>query len=243
MANAFYDAGEQRAAKVNDLFAVIARRYDFINDLQSFGLHRRWKNRLVKLARIQPGDTALDVCCGTGDIAARLARAGATVTGLDFSAPMLEVARERNARTTPPRAPAPTFLQGDAMQLPFSDASFDVVTVGYGLRNLARWQTGLTEMVRAAKPGGRVLVLDFGKPDNALWRAAYFSYLRVFVPLLGLLFCGNASAYAYILESLKHYPAQNGVAAHMRELGLNNVRIVNLLGGMMSINYGEKRAG
>jgi demethylmenaquinone methyltransferase/2-methoxy-6-polyprenyl-1,4-benzoquinol methylase len=243
MANAFYDAGEQRAAKVNDLFAVIARRYDFINDLQSFGLHRRWKNRLVKLAHLRPGNTALDVCCGTGDIAARLARAGATVTGLDFSAPMLEVARERNAKTTTGGAAAPKFLQGDAMQLPFSDASFDVVTVGYGLRNLARWQTGLTEMVRVAKPGARVLVLDFGKPDNALWRALYFSYLRVFVPLLGLLFCGNASAYAYILESLKHYPAQNGVAAHMRELGLNNVRIVNLLGGMMSINYGEKRAG
>lgn len=243
MANAFYDAGEQRAAKVNNLFAVIAHRYDFINDLQSFGLHRRWKNRLVKLAGIRPGNTALDVCCGTGDIATRLARAGATVTGLDFSAPMLEVARERSAKTAASGVTPPNFLQGDAMQLPFNDASFDVVTVGYGLRNLARWQTGLAEMLRVTKPGGRVLVLDFGKPDNALWRTVYFSYLRGFVPLLGLLFCSNASAYAYILESLKHYPAQNGVAAHMRELGLHNVRIVNFFGGMMSINYGEKRAG
>lgn len=255
MANPFYEPGEQRAAKVNDLFAAIARRYDFINDLQSFGLHRRWKNRLVQMARVQPGAPALDVCCGTGDIAQRLARAGAQVTGLDFSAPMLEVARERTARSADRRVResttadeeladsavrAPEFLQGDAMKLPFADATFDVVTVGYGLRNLASWESGLAEMFRVTKPGGRLLVLDFGKPDNALWRAIYFSYLRLCVPVLGLVFCRNAAAYAYILESLKHYPAQNGVASKMRELGMSNVRIVNLLGGMMSINAGER---
>jgi len=91
-----------------------------------------------------------------------------------------------------------------------------------------------------AKPGGRLLVLDFGKPDNPFWRAIYFGYLRLFVPCLGLLFCGNASAYAYILESLKHYPAQRGIAAKMRELGLVKLQLLNLLGGAMSINYGEK---
>lgn len=241
MANQFYEPGEQRAAKVNDLFAAIAPRYDFINDLQSFGLHRRWKNRLVRLADVRPGQCALDVCCGTGDIANRLAEAGAQVTGLDFSAPMLAVARQRHAQNAG-SAPPPEFIQGDAMKLPFADAAFDVVTVGYGLRNLASWQTGLTEMLRVAKPGGRVLVLDFGKPDNALWRSLYFTYLRLCVPVLGLVFCRNAAAYAYILESLKHYPAQNGVAAKMRELRMANVRIVNLLGGVMSINYGEKPA-
>lgn len=242
MANEFYDPGEQRAAKVNDLFAAIARRYDFINDLQSFGLHRRWKNRLVHLANVRPGSDALDVCCGTGDIAQRLANAGARVTGLDFSEPMLAVARERTARSADSAVRAPEFMQGDAMKLPFAEASFDIVTVGYGLRNLAKWETGLAEMLRVARPGGRVLVLDFGKPDNALWRALYFAYLRLCVPVLGLVFCRNAAAYAYILESLKHYPAQNGVAAKMRELGMKNVRIINLLGGMMSINYGEKPA-
>ncbi len=239
MANPFYDPGEQRAAKVNDLFAAIARRYDFINDLQSFGLHRVWKNRLVRMASVQPGSRALDVCCGTGDIARRLSRAGALVTGLDFSAPMLEVARQRSARCASAGS-APEFLQGDAMKLPFADAAFDVVTVGYGLRNLARWESGLAEMHRVTKPGGRLLILDFGKPDNAVWRAIYFAYLRLCVPVLGLVFCRNAAAYAYILESLKHYPAQNGVAAKMRELGMSNVRIVNLLGGMMSINSGER---
>ena len=95
-------------------------------------------------------------------------------------------------------------------------------------------------MQRVARPGGRLLVLDFGKPDNRLWRWFYFGYLRLIVPALGRIFCGDASAYAYILESLKHYPAQRGVAARMREFGLANVRIDNLLGGAMSINYGER---
>jgi demethylmenaquinone methyltransferase/2-methoxy-6-polyprenyl-1,4-benzoquinol methylase len=131
-------------------------------------------------------------------------------------------------------------VRGDAQRLPFSDNSFDLVTVGYGLRNLASWETGLREMKRVARRGGRLLVLDFGKPDNALWRNLYFGYLRLFVPWLGRIFCGDARAYAYILESLKHYPAQQGVAAEMRAQGLANVRIINLLGGVMSIIYGEK---
>jgi len=95
-------------------------------------------------------------------------------------------------------------------------------------------------MQRVAKPGGRLVVLEFGKPANHLWRSLYFGYLRLFVPLLGRVFCGNAGAYAYILESLKDYPAQNGVAAKMQDLGLTDVRIINLLGGVMSINYGSK---
>ena len=129
---------------------------------------------------------------------------------------------------------------GDAQKLPFPEGSFDVITMGYGLRNLASWETGLAEMIRVARPGARLLVLEFGKPDNALWRGLYFGYLKLFVPLVGLIFCGNAGAYAYILESLQHYPAQRGVDEKMRALGLKNVRIINFLGGMMSINAAEK---
>jgi ubiquinone/menaquinone biosynthesis C-methylase UbiE len=305
---------------VKELFARIASRYDLINDLQSFGLHRYWKRRLIKLAGPQPGARALDLCCGTGDLAFALARAGADVTGLDFSREMLEVAMNKakvlnraatphsplpaphsplrtprsdapdfapergcvrstsrstpqpaTAESVPPPAlaapsavpiphstlptrhsafptphsaiPTPHFFHGDAERTPFPDNSFDIVTVGYGLRNLADWEAGLREMVRVAKPGGSLLVLDFGKPDNALWRGLYFGYLRFFVPVLGRIFCGSASAYSYILESLKHYPAQHGVAAKMQELQLAEVRIMTFLGGIMTINYARKRSG
>lgn len=240
MSNAFFAPGEQRAAKVNDLFARIARRYDFLNDLQSFGLHRSWKRRVIELASVSPGSKALDLCCGTGDITFSLAKRGAETIGLDFSPQMLEVAGRRKEKTRGIRSQNPKFLQGDAQQLPFADNTFDIVTVGYGLRNLASWERGLEEMARVARPGGRLIVLDFGKPPNALWRGIYFTHLRLSVPLIGRLFCGNAQAYAYILESLKHYPAQIAVADKMRALKLNNIRVINLLGGAMAINYGEK---
>jgi demethylmenaquinone methyltransferase / 2-methoxy-6-polyprenyl-1,4-benzoquinol methylase len=240
VSNTFYAPGEQRAAKVNDLFARIARRYDLINDLQSFGLHRLWKRDVANLAKIQNGDRALDLCCGTGDISFALAQRGAETTGLDFSPQMLEVAESRQQRNSQSAIRNLKFIQGDAQQLPFPENSFDIVTVGYGLRNLTSWERGLDEMFRVAKPGARLIVLDFGKPANALWRAVYFAHLKMSVPLIGLLFCGNASAYAYILESLKHYPAQLAVAEKMRGLKLANVRVINLLGGAMAINYGEK---
>jgi demethylmenaquinone methyltransferase/2-methoxy-6-polyprenyl-1,4-benzoquinol methylase len=231
---------------VNDLFATIASRYDLINDLQSFGMHRLWKRRVLRLANPRPDERALDLCCGTGDLAFALAARGANVTGLDFSEPMLQVARTKgktedggNQKSRSEVRPL-VFLQGDAQRIPFGDDAFEIVTIGYGLRNLASWETGLREMIRVAKPGGRLLVLDFGKPDNPLWRTLYFAYLKWFVPVFGKLFCGNSATHAYIYESLKHYPAQHGVAAKMRDLGLVNVRVINLLGGTMSIHYAEK---
>ena len=243
MANKYYQPGETRAGKVGDLFGSIARRYDLINDLQSFGLHRAWKRRLVGLAAPRTGERALDICCGTGDIAFALARRGAAVMGLDFSEPMLEVARAK----APARGPGSEgrgsveFLRGDAEQLPFKDNRFEIVTVGYGLRNLASWERGLAEMERVARPGGRLLVLDFGKPDNAVWRGFYFAYLGRLVPIFGKVFCRNSQAYAYILESLRHYPAQHGIASKLREMGCADVRTVNLLGGVMSISCAVKR--
>jgi len=239
VSNVFYAPGEQRAAKVGDLFASIARRYDLLNDLQSFGLHRLWKRRVVALAGVKPGDRALDLCCGTGDIAFTLARQGADITGLDFSEKMLDVARAR-LQSSKSKTQNLKFILGDAGQIPFPDHSFDAVTMGYGLRNLPSWETGLREMIRVAKPGGRIVVLDFGKPPNALWRKIYFTHLKCSVPLIGLLFCGRADAYAYILESLKHYPAQFAVAEKMRELQLADVQIVNFVGGAMAINFGKK---
>ena len=256
MSNRFYQEGAARSAKVQDLFAKIARRYDLINDLQSFGLHRWWKRQLVDWAAPVKGERALDVCCGTGDLAMLLARRGAEVSGVDFSEAMLRIARERATefehqtnRLTPHPCPLPVerrgrtgvaFVQADAQALPFPDDSFNIVTVGYGLRNLADWRIGLREMHRVAKPGGRLLVLDFGKPENAVWRRTYFAYLKAWVPLFGKIFCGDWHTYAYILESLNHYPAQAGVAAAMKELGCADIAVRNVLGGIMSINYARK---
>ena len=261
MVNKFYVPGEPRATRVHDLFTTIAPRYDLINDLQSFCMHRYWKRRLVQLARVKSGERALDLCCGTGDLAFAMASGGAMITGLDFSASMLAVARQRR-RTSEVRSHtsaiqarkqnletgarlgspgAVSFVRGDALHLPFRDSQFEVVTMSYGLRNLANFQAGLSEMVRVARPGGRLLVLDFGKPDNALWRGIYFTYLKWCVPWFGRIFCGDSATYAYILESLRNYPAQNGVAAALAEMNCEQIRIVKFLGGMMSINYAEKR--
>src|SRR6266446_188167 len=198
MANWYFEPGEQRAARVNELFTGIATRYDLLNDLQSLGLHRRWKRRLIALAGAKPGLRALDLCCGTGDLAFALARRGADVAGLDFSQAMLQVAqrkkskvqslkskvqeqesgtrsqesgigivssqwsvvrskrheprtREYGLRTTDHGFGLPRFIRADALRIPFRDNAFDIVTVGYGLRNLANWERGLCEMQRVAK--------------------------------------------------------------------------------------------
>lgn len=242
MTNKYYVPGTRRAGRVRDLFGLIAKRYDLINDLQSFGLHRLWKRRLVQLAASGGRGRALDLCCGTGDVAFGLARCGLEVTGLDFSGPMLDVAQWRqNGRNGKGGTGVPVrFLRGDAQSIPFPDESFDVVTISYGLRNLADMERGLAEMLRVTRPGGRVVVLDFGKPDNPVLRGLYFSYLRRCVPLLGRYFCGDAETHGYILESLLHYPGQRGVAAAMQKLGYSDVRIFNLMGGIMGINHGTK---
>jgi demethylmenaquinone methyltransferase/2-methoxy-6-polyprenyl-1,4-benzoquinol methylase len=237
MGNGYYQKGDQRAIKVNDLFDRIASHYDLVNDVQSAGLHRLWKRRLVRMAALKPGRKALDVCCGTGDVTMALAGSGANVAGLDFNARMLAVARARAAREGSMNV---EFLQGDALHIPFEESVFDAVTISYGLRNLSDFERGISELHRVAKPGGRILVLDFGKPANRIWRWIYHTYLRCMVPVYGGVFCGDTAAYAYILESLQAYPAQEGVAAALRKLNCGNVRIIPFLGGAMSINYAEK---
>lgn len=243
MASKYFDPSGSRAAKVQDLFAAVAPRYDLINDLQSFGWHRYWKRRLVSLAAPRPGERALDVCCGTGDVAFALAARGADVVGFDFSAGMLDVARRRQARRTPSPDHQVRFVQGDALALPFADREFQLVTISYGLRNLADFDRGLRELTRVLAPGGRLLVLDFGKPQNSAWRWIYFQHLRWVCPVFGRLFCGDADTHGYILDSLRAYPAQRGVEAKLRELGYLENRVIDLLGGMMSLNYGRRPGG
>lgn len=232
MSETYYVKGPDRSKKVQELFDRIAARYDFINDIQSFGLHRFWKAELIRMAEVQRNQTALDLCTGTGDLAIKLASQGARVTGCDFSEGMLSKARKRSQ--------AVNWVQGDALDLSFSDNAFDLITIGYGLRNLADFRKGLEEMLRVLKPGGRLLILEFGKPANAIWREIYFLYLRMLVPMFGAVFCRDRSAYSYILESLKAYPGQIGIQRMLEEFDCRNVRVRNFLGGVMSINYAEK---
>ena len=239
MSEHYYVAGPERASRVRALFDRIAPRYDLVNDLQSFGLHRLWKKNLLQLANIQPVIQTLDVCCGTGDLALSMAAAGAQVIGCDFSSRMLEAAGER-AKRLPLRRP-PKFIQADALVLPAADEIFDIVTIGYGLRNLADLEKGIAELLRVLKPGGQLLILDFGKPRNRAWRSVYFTYLRAVVPLFGLVFCGDAAAYSYIVESLLHYPAQEGVTRLLNERGCE-VQLHEFLCGVMSIHRAVKPA-
>ena len=232
MSDRYYQPGAERSTRVRALFDRIAARYDLINDLQSFGLHRFWKRRMLILAAVRKRETALDVCCGTGDLAEALHSAGARTIGCDFSRAMLSVAHRRQ--------PSIPYLQADALKLPFTNAQFNIITIGYGLRNLANFQHGISELLRVLKPGGRLLILDIGKPRNALWRTIYFSYLQIIVPLFGLIFCADAAAYSYILQSLRQYPAQDGVSSLLRDSGCEQIEVFNFLGGVMSIHRATK---
>lgn len=236
MESKFYQADEHRAEKVHLLFATIARRYDLLNDIMSAGLHRRWKQRLVALAlgkeAAGSGRHVLDLCCGTGDIALAFVRAGADVTGADFTEEMLRVAEARTK--------AVRWVRADALALPFPDNSFDVVGVGYGLRNLADIEGGLREILRVLKPGGKFLSLDFGKPESKTFRSLYFGYLRVVLPILGRIFCGDPDTHGYILMSLKNYPAQRGIKELMGTCGYCDCGFEEYCLGSMAINYGVK---
>jgi demethylmenaquinone methyltransferase/2-methoxy-6-polyprenyl-1,4-benzoquinol methylase len=239
--NAYYEPGANRANRVRDLFDRIARRYDLINDVQSAGLHRWWKKRVITEAGQLEDTKALDICCGTGDLAFALAARGAQTTGFDFSSEMLFQAREKaQAKQTNDSAALPNFQQGDATKLPFETDTFDVVTMAYGLRNLKDWKLGLSELHRVTRPGGRMLILDFGKPPNPLWRSVYYNYLKLIVPVMGWSLAGDAEAYRYILTSLQHFPAQRGIEAEMIRLNSRHVRTHLFIGGVMSLNIGTK---
>ncbi|MDX1952571.1 MAG: ubiquinone/menaquinone biosynthesis methyltransferase, partial [Verrucomicrobiota bacterium] len=232
--NEYYVEGRERGAKVQELFARIAPRYDLINDLQCLFLHRYWKGKVLELSHFKAGERALDVCCGTGDLAFGLAQEPGAVVGVDFTREMLMagVSRRRSGKVQ--------MIQADGLRLPFADGSFDVVTVGYGLRNLASAELGVKEFLRVLAPGGRLVVLEFGKPENRLWRSFYFAYLRVAVPVFGKLFCGDAAAYGYILESLRRYPGQREVDRLIQREGGRESRVHNFFGGAMSINFARK---
>jgi demethylmenaquinone methyltransferase/2-methoxy-6-polyprenyl-1,4-benzoquinol methylase len=220
------------------MFDRIAGRYDLMNSVMTAGLHHRWRARAVELAALGPGDRALDVCCGTGDLALELKRrvgdAGG-VAGVDFSAPMLELARAKSARD----GLAVDFLQGNALELPFEDASFDAATVGFGVRNVVDLERAIAEMTRVVRPGGRVVILEITTPERPPLSWFFSVWFDRIVPLIGR-FAGDSAAYSYLPESVKRFPPPAGLAAIMDGAGLERIRWTILAGGIIAIHSGRR---
>ena len=223
------------------LFATIADRYDFITVVLSFGRDRAWKRRLVREATLEPGERAIDLACGTGDIAFEAARAGAWVVGLDITPRMIQIARAKTAgEGAGSTSSAPAFIVGDMMALPFSAGSADVVTTGYGLRNVPELEPAVREIARVLKPAGRLLSLDFNRPRAGLIRGPYLAYLTVVGSALGWLLHRDPDTYRYIPESLRRYPGAHGVAQLLRANGFDEVRIVKIFGGFMTLHVAKR---
>jgi demethylmenaquinone methyltransferase / 2-methoxy-6-polyprenyl-1,4-benzoquinol methylase len=218
------------------MFDRIAGVYDLLNTVMTAGLHHRWRERAVDLARVGPGARVLDVATGTGDLALELARRvapGGEVVGSDFSEAMLARAR----RKAPPPGAELRFEWGDALELPYADASFDAATVGFGARNFSDLARGFAEMVRVVRPGGRVVVLEFTSPTRAPLSIFYSLWFDRVVPVLGRL-AGDPDAYSYLPDSVKRFPAPAGLAAELQRAGLREIGYLVTAGGIVVIHFG-----
>lgn len=222
---------EGKRRYVRALFAAIADRYDFITIALSYGQDRRWKRRLIGLARLQPDDRVLDLACGTGDLLFAAAGRARTAVGLDITHRMLQLARSKRAAR---------LVTGDMLALPFPDASFTVVTTGYGLRNVPDLPAAIAEIRRVLEPGGRLLSLDFNRPSNALVRRAYLTYLTLVGSALGFVLHRDPDTYRYISESIRNYPGAAGVARLLETGGFEQVRAISVLGGLMAIHTARR---
>jgi demethylmenaquinone methyltransferase/2-methoxy-6-polyprenyl-1,4-benzoquinol methylase len=223
------------------MFDRIAGVYDLMNTAMTAGLHHSWRQRAADRAELSAGDSALDLCCGTGDLALELrGRVGSSgrVVGADFSERMLELANEKAGE----RGMADvTFEWADALELPYSDASFDAVTVGFGVRNLADLEAGVREMARVLKPGGRLVILEITQPRRPPLSTFFKLWFDRLVPLLGR-FAGDPAAYEYLPESVRSFPPPEGLAAIMDGAGFERIRYTILAGGIIAIHSGARRA-
>ncbi|MHB1406321.1 MAG: bifunctional demethylmenaquinone methyltransferase/2-methoxy-6-polyprenyl-1,4-benzoquinol methylase UbiE [Desulfitobacteriaceae bacterium] len=236
-------AGKDKATYVRDMFNTIAGRYDLMNTLMSLGMDRRWRQVAVRFSGAKPGDKMLDVCCGTGQLSYELAKTvgpKGQVTGVDFSEKML--AEAKVLVKDKPLAQNIKLLQGDAMALPFADNSFDGATVGWGLRNLPDLMKGIQEMTRVVKPGSWVVSLDMAKPSTPVFKETYWLYFEKLVPAMGKLWAGKKSAYSYLHDSARTFPAQDRLARIFKECGLTETGYRSLAGGVVAVVYGKKPA-
>jgi demethylmenaquinone methyltransferase / 2-methoxy-6-polyprenyl-1,4-benzoquinol methylase len=223
--------------QVNRMFDRIAGRYDLLNSVMTAGLHHSWRKRAGDRAELRSGDSALDVCCGTGDLTIELASRVSSqgrVVGSDFSEPMLDLAREKASRENVANA---RFEWADALSLPYDDGRFDAVTVGFGIRNLSNLDRGLAEMRRVLRPGGRLVILEITQPTRPPLSTFFSLWFDRVVPLLGR-FAGDSGAYAYLPESVRSFPSPQGLAEKMDAAGLGRIRWTLLAGGIIAIHSG-----
>jgi demethylmenaquinone methyltransferase/2-methoxy-6-polyprenyl-1,4-benzoquinol methylase len=236
---------EERRRWVRDAFGGIARRYDLLNTLLSGGVHHLWKRRAVRAAGLGRGGVALDVCCGTGDLVVGAARAvgpSGRVIGLDFAPAMLEVARARARAARRAADGAVSLICADAEALPVQGAAVDAVTIAFGLRNVADPARALREFARVLRPGGRLVILEFGRPQSAWLRAVYDVYSRSVIPRLGGWLSGRRDAYQYLHDSIRQWPAPEALAAWIRAAGLDDVEYRRFTGGIAVLHVATRRA-
>ena len=230
-------ATNEHAGRVREMFATIAGRYDLLNHLLSLNIDKKWRRLVVNRVRakvLARESLILDVACGSGDLSLMLFEIdGARVVGTDFCRPMLSIAAEK--------VPADVrLIEGDALALPFKDATFDAVTIAFGLRNLAGVESGLKELRRILKPNGWVAVLEFSRPSNALLRPLFGLYFRKILPLLGGVISGSRGAYSYLPASVSRFPDQQQLGSLMEQAGLDQVSFENLSGGIAALHFGRR---
>jgi demethylmenaquinone methyltransferase / 2-methoxy-6-polyprenyl-1,4-benzoquinol methylase len=230
----------QFAGQVNRMFDRVASRYDALNSVMTAGLHHRWRGRAADRAELRAGDSALDVCCGTGDLALELAARvapGGSVVGCDFSEPMLDLAREKASGRA---VDGLRFEWADALDLPYDAGRFDAVTVGFGVRNLADLDRGLRELARVLRPGGRLVILEITQPARPPLSTFFSLWFDRVVPLLGSL-SEESEAYSYLPESVRSFPPPQRLAGMMDAVGLERIRWTILAGGIIAIHSGIRR--
>lgn len=228
---------QAKADYVRDMFDAIAPRYDLLNSVLSFRIHYLWRTFAARCAGLVSGNSALDVCSGTGDFAVELRRrVGATgrVAAVDFSAKMLELGTEKF------KANDIDYCQGDAMQLPYDDEQFDAAVVGFGIRNVSDPAVAVKEMARVVRPGGRVVILEFSQPTCPAFRALYDLHSKYVMPILGGAISGRQDAYAYLPESVKRWKSREEMDALLVDAGLVDVRHRDLTAGIVCVNVGNK---
>jgi demethylmenaquinone methyltransferase / 2-methoxy-6-polyprenyl-1,4-benzoquinol methylase len=229
---------DKRPAEVAAMFDAVARRYDLTNDVLSLGLDRRWRDAVVEAVGPEPGENVLDLAAGTGTSSQPFADHGARVVPCDFSLGMLRVGKQAR--------PLLGFTAGDATRLPFPDATFDAVTISFGLRNIVDPDAGLREMLRVTKPGGRLVVCEFSHPTWAPFRTVYVEYLMRALPPIARTVSSSPDAYVYLAESIRAWPDQEALADRIAAAGWQAPRWRNLTGGIVALHHaaraGERRS-